>query len=138
MDIAQIKRDIVIDKYGDLALDYGDIKSTEDKELIAKCNSMHRIMSAYSDMRQYPLYGASLEEFIGKKINADLLKSVDNRIRKCLTEDRFLSDGDIDVIAISNQNEIFIKVSVSQGMFNNINSEFNISFDIIDGTVYVF
>ena len=138
MDISYITKDIMTDKYGDIILDHGDIKTSQTYQDIAKVNSMHRVMSAYKDMKKYPLYGAALSEFIGKKIDDSLLKSIENRVKKCLTEDRFLSESDLDVIIISEQNTVFLKVSISRGFYKDTPTEFNMSFDIIGGEVYVF
>lgn len=138
MDLSFINKDILSDKYGDVVFDAGDVVSTEDKNVISKCNCAHRIMSAYGDMKKYPLYGASLEEFIGKKINDDLVKQIEDRIKDALTEDRFLGLSDIDCASITDGNKIFVKISTNKEFGGLTDAEFSVSFDPINGVIDVF
>ena len=139
MNIAFINKDSLIDEYGDILLNNNDISLSNDHIYIAKSNCIHRLMSSFGDMREYPLYGASLEEFIGKKIDDKLLNSMKMRIENALTEDNFLDKTAFSVQMIPDMNKVYAKISVGgdERFSNRKDNEINISIDIIEGVVNV-
>ena len=139
MNIAFINKDSLIDEYGDILLNNNDISLSNDHISIAKSNCIHRLMSSFGDMREYPLYGASLEEFIGKKIDDKLLNSMKMRIENALTEDNFLDKTAFSVQMIPDINKVYAKISVGgdESFSNRKDNEINISIDIIEGVVNV-
>lgn len=139
MNIAFINKDSLIDEYGDIIINNNDLTLSNDQIAIAKSNCIHRLMTSFGDMRKYPLYGASLEEFIGKKVEDKLLNSMKMRIENCLTEDNFLDKTVFSVQMIPDINKVYAKISIGgdERFSDRKDNEINISIDIIEGVVNV-
>lgn len=140
MQLDNIYRDIVIDRFGDIMLNGGDILTSSDKIEIAKNNSKHRIRSGKGDLIKYVLYGAGLEEFIGKPISETLTSTIQKRIEESLTEDGFIGSNNISIQTLTYENQIIIKLVIGSNLFQSStkNQEVNISFDVISGRINVY
>lgn len=134
-----IKRDLRMDKYGDISFSGYDIKSTTNENDIVVQNSAHRIMSSHRDLFFHKLYGANLQSFIGRKINDSLVTEMQRAIVESLTSDNFLNNFQLSVIPIADRDKVFFKISVgTTGDFlTNRENELNIVFSPSGGIRYV-
>ena len=139
MDVLAINKDIVIDGFGDIVIQGGDILVTSNKDEIAKCNSMHRIMSSNGDLYLHFLYGANIQSFIGKGITDETAESIQLSIENSLIEDMFLSRDMYQIQYVLDIDKILFKIAIGtdDGFTNEKSKELNISISSTGAVSYV-
>ncbi len=135
-----ITKDISFDLYGDIKFNYGDITLIDDIGDIFYQNAMERIITNFGDIKTLPESGADLNSSIGKTVNNALQKEIENKIIYSLTVDNFLSNNEIEVITVPQDDKIFVRVNLYiNGSTNQVAGEkvtINCIYNISSGLMY--
>lgn len=132
--------DIKFDKYGDIEFFNNDIKLIEGEIDVLYQNVVDRLKTNFGDYKLNINFGANLNSFIGKKNGSELESLISKSIIKSLTYDDYLKPSQVNAIAISEQEKVYVRISIYPD--NNsytVNDEFTINtiFDIASGLFYV-
>jgi hypothetical protein len=134
-----ITKDILFDRYGDIEFNYGDIVCIEDMGDIFYQNVISRIITNFGDYKQDSAYGADVGGEIGKPVSERLEAKIKNKILFALINDSFLQPSEINIITLSQNNTIFVRINITINQGLNVISEkltINMIFNPQSGQIY--